>query len=382
MTIVILSNFFNHHQKPLADTLYRLTDGNLYFIETTDFANEQRLLGYRQYNETYVMRYCSETKEYIDHLISVADAVIFGEAPLDLVKKRLKEGKLTFRDDERRYKAFYKYLKYPIYTYNSLYLNKGYLLCASAFCANDYRQSGMSPDKCFKWGYFTEAKIYNHFNQLMAHKASHKNGKIRLLWACRFIKWKHPEMAVEVAHMLKQEGYDFELQMIGRGPLENYIDSLINQYKLNEQVIRLGAMPPDEVRHHMESADIFLATSDKNEGWGATVNESMNSGCAIVASHSIGAVPFLIKNGQNGIIFKSNDKLDLFEKVKYLIDNPEIRVSMGTQAYETITQSWNPESAAVNFIKLVKSLKAGNKNSPIMEGPCSDAPLIKNNWFK
>ena len=33
----------------------------------------------------------------------------------------------------------------------------------------------------------------------------------------------------------------------------------------------------------MEQADIYLFTSDRNEGWGAVANEAMNSACAMVA---------------------------------------------------------------------------------------------------
>ena len=45
---------------------------------------------------------------------------------------------------------------------------------------------------------------------------------------------------------------------------------------------------------YMESSHIFLLfTSDRNEG--AALNESMNSGCAVVASDAIGSVPYLMR---------------------------------------------------------------------------------------
>jgi hypothetical protein len=37
-------------------------------------------------------------------------------------------------------------------------------------------------------------------------------------------------------------------------------------------------MPPEEVRVHMEQSNIYLFTSDFGEGWGAVLNEAMNSG--------------------------------------------------------------------------------------------------------
>lgn len=55
-----------------------------------------------------------------------------------------------------------------------------------------------------------------------------------------------------------------------------------------------------KVREHMEDADIFLFTSDYNGGRGAVLNESMNSGCMVAASHAIGSVPFLLEDGKRG----------------------------------------------------------------------------------
>ena len=83
---------------------------------------------------------------------------------------------------------------------------------------------------------------------------------------------------------------------------------MIRSKGVEDCVEMLGAMSPDEVRAYMERADVFLFTSDFNEGWGAVLNESMNSGCAVVASHAIGSVPFLIKDGVNGLIYENGNQ--------------------------------------------------------------------------
>ena len=181
MRLLYISNFFNHHQKPLADELYEILGVDYTFVETWDgIPSEQLTLGYHPYNVPYVKRY-SEEKERIDQMILDADVVIYGEAPLSLIKKRILSGKLTIRDDESRYKNPNRFLKWPLYTYNSLYLNKGYLLCASAYAPIDYMLSGMNPKKCFKWGYFTEVKRYSDIDSLMQNKSLRKYHIYRLL---------------------------------------------------------------------------------------------------------------------------------------------------------------------------------------------------------
>ena len=125
---------------------------------------------------------------------------------------------------------------------------------------------------------------------------------------------------------------------------------------------------------------IFLFTSDRNEGWGAVLNEAMNSGCAVVASHAIGSVPFLIDNGKNGLIYRSGEIQDLYEKVKYLIENWNKAEEIGKNAYGTLVGLWNAEIAAERFKRLVQEIKAGNTTDLFEDGPCSNAAVFKGGW--
>ena len=133
----------------------------------------------------------------------------------------------------------------------------------------------------------------------------------------------------------------------------------------------------------MEQSQIFLFTSYRNEGWGAVLNESLNSGCAVVASHAIGSVPFLLQDGKNGFIYKDGDINDLFNKVKYLLDNEAERINMQKSAYETIINEWNAENAAKKLIELLTKLLNGENVETLFEsGVCSKAKILKDNWFK
>lgn len=376
MRVLYLSCYFNHHQKPLADAMYSLLGSDYSFVETTGVPEFRKALGYQEITAPYVIRYDSQTKESIDRLILNADVVIYGEAPLKLIKARYDSGKLTLRDDESRYKNPNRYLKWPIYTYKSHWINKGYLLCASAYAPIDYLLSGMSPSKCFRWGYFPEVKKYKSPEILLEQKRLRHRNVVSILWAGRLIKLKHPEAAIYVAQRLKRDGILFDLNIIGTGSLERKLMEKIKKDKLEDCVHLLGPMTPSEVRKYMEEADVFLFTSDRCEGWGAVLNESMNSGCAVVADYNIGSTPYLINDGKNGLYFKSTDYKDLYEKVRWLANNPEEMKSMGKQAYLTMVQRWNGDAAAKSLITLCEALLSGAKNSPILEGPCSQAPLI------
>lgn len=100
-------------------------------------------------------------------------------------------------------------------------------------------------------------------------------------------------------------------------------------------------MNPNEVRKYMEKANIFLFTSNYEEGWGAVLNEAMNSGCAVVASHAIGSVPFLINDGVNGYIYKNGNKKELCKLVEMLALSKELREKIGVEAYKTLYNTWS-----------------------------------------
>lgn len=374
MKVVLLSNYFNHHQRPLADAMYKALLEDYRFVETNGMPKYRHNLGYQEQTAPYVLRYNEDTQDTIDKLIMEADVVQFGEAPLKLIKKRVASGKIVIRDDECRYRNYTKFLKWPFYTYNSLFLNKGYLLCASAFAPIDYFLSGMKPSHCYKWGYFTEVKEYNDIHSLINTKG--ESGKrISILWVGRLVKLKHPESALYVAYKLKKAGYNFNFNIIGVGPEYSKLKKTISIMGLMDVVHLLGSMPPEEVRKYMERANIFMFTSDRNEGWGAVLNESLNSACAVVAANNIGSVPYLLNDRINGLIFKDKNWDDLTEKIEWLINNPVERAEMGRQAYLTMLNTWNADKASNNLIMLYKALLT-NEETPIPEGPCSKAPLI------
>lgn len=379
MEAVFLSNFYNHHQMPLSRSFYQMLGDHYLFVETTPMDAERRQMGYQEFEEPFVCQFGDCPKACMDR-ISQADVVIFGSAPEKLIRERLKKGKLVFQYSERIYKIPPKWYEMPARA-AKYYLNRGrfqncYLLCASAFVSQDYNRTKTYPNRMYRWGYFPETKHYR-LEELFAGKNRHK-----ILWVGRFLDWKHPDDALLVAERLKKEGYVFQMEFAGTGVMESRLRDMTASMGLDDCVSFLGPVPSNQVRHLMEQVGIFLFTSDRYEGWGAVLNESMNSGCAVVASHAIGAVPYLMKHNENGLIYKSGDVDGIYQNVKNLLDNPGEQERLGSAAYETITGLWNAEVAAQRLITLSEHLLAGEKYPDLFEeGPCSKAGIVRDEWL-
>lgn len=381
MKIVMVSNYFNHHQRPVAEVLYRMSGGNYHFIETTTMRQERKNLGYDNGNTpAYVLQAWTDAQSdaHCRRLIDEADVVITGSAPESMLKNRILAGKLIFRYSERPLKKGPEWKKYlPRLLRWHLRNPSGkpiYLLCAGAYVADDYRRFGLFRDRMYRWGYFPETKKYETLPE--------KEGA-SILWCGRFLDWKHPDDAIRVAGRLRAEGYRFRLNFVGTGEMEQQLRGLAEELGLADQVRFLGAMPPEEVRRQMEHTQIYLFTSDRQEGWGAVLNEAMNSGCAVVASHAAGSAPFLIEDGRTGLLYRSGDVDMLYKKVKRLLDSSEECQRLGTAAYNVIDSQWCPELAAQRLVRLAECILSGQERPELYEsGPCSKALRIREDWYQ
>ena len=378
MNITFYSNFLNHHQLPICEELSAKKNIKFTFVATEQIPQERLDLGYEDMNKKYpfvLTTYDSEKNyEKAIKLGLESDIVIIGSAPDDFIKQRLKYiEKITFRYSERIFKkSTLKNLLSPFKDFRIFkkhYKNhKYYLLCASAYSRSDFNKIGHFKNKCFKWGYFPKVNKYD-IDKLINNKSKKK---ITILWVARFLDWKHPEYAIDLAKYLNSKNYsNYQIKMIGIGPEFEKCKKLINDNNLKENVILCGSMPNEKVIDEMKKANIYIFTSDRGEGWGAVLNESMNNGCAIVANKNIGSVPYIIEDGKNGYSYST--KKEFYKSVEILINDKEKREKIGKNAYYTMINKWNAENAVKNFLDLSNKILNNEDISNVNydNGPCS-----------
>lgn len=384
MKVVFISNFLTHHQVPFCLEMQKRLGDDFKFISTVKIFQWRLDLGFKDLDNEYdfvIKAYENEeTYQKAKKLALDSDVVIIGSTTDDLIVERLKQDKLIFRYRARIFifpDGFFKTVfnkdKMKLFWHRHIKFRKNknlHLLCANAYGASDFNFFGLYKNKIYKWGYFLETNQYD-IDKLIEKKE--ENEKIQIVWVARFIKWKHPEFVLKLARNLKRQNYHFQIKMLGTGVLEEKTRQQVKEQGLEDVIEIVGQVPSEEVKKYMEEANIFIGTSDSWEGWGAVINESMNAGCAIVANKKMGSVPFLIKNGENGLWYTSYQ--DFENKVKKLIDDKELRTKFGKNAYKYITEEWTSGIAAENLIKLFESVIEG-KECEVKEGPASKALLM------
>lgn len=387
MKVTFVSNYINHHQIPVSNVLYEHLGAEYTFIQTEPMEEERIKLGWNPEEVPEYVKYAYEESELCRQLIIDSDVVIWGGLEEEeMLRPRLQAGKPVIRYSERLYKEAQwkaispkglrkKYLDHTRYRKAPVYM-----LCSGAFVASDFHIVRAYPNKMFKWGYFPECKKYD-LDALMAGKeemSAGNGGKTEILWAARFIDWKHPELVVQLAKELKYQGKSFHIAMIGDGELRPKVEEMIAAEELEDVISLTGSQTPVQVRSAMENASVFLMTSDRKEGWGAVMNEAMNSGCAVVADRMEGATLFLMKQGENGFWYKDASAKCLADLVGRLLEDKKLRETIGRNAYKTIADLWNARVAAERLLKMCETVAAGKEPEMLWtQGPCSKAEIIK-----
>ena len=385
MKLTIVSNYINHHQIPMSNVLYQKLGDDFAFIQTSPMEEDRVKMGWGSevQNIPYLKLYYEDEK-YCADLILESDVVVFGGVEDEsYIKPRLHAGKIVIRASERLYregqwKSISPRGRKKKYEDHTQYANAPvYLLCHGAYVASDFEIVHAYPNKKFVWGYFPQVNTYDLDSLFFRkrHVDAFGNVQVRILWAGRYLKLKHPEYAIKVAKYLKNKGISFHLDMVGGGELEEKLRNMTRKYQLEKEVTFHGFQPPQNVRKYMEEADLFLFTSDYLEGWGAVLNEAMNSACAVVAGHGIGAVPFLLKHGKNGLVYKTGCYKEFQAYVLRLCKDAELRKQLGKHAYYTIITEWNPKEAADRLYRFSEGLLKGEV-IPEMKGPLSVACVI------
>ena len=379
MTITFVSNYINHHQIPFSKALYERIGEAYCFIQTMPMEEERVTMGWGvDTKQLPYVRCLYEDEDGCRRKIAESDVVLLGWTEReDIAAKRLESGKITVRVSERIYREgqwkaisprglLAKYREHIKYRKQNVYL-----LCAGAYVASDFHLIRAYPGKMFRWGYFPETRIYSD----EAFASLKKEMPLQIVWAGRFIPLKHPEYAVWLAKSLQERGFAFGMHMLGSGELEDEMKQQVAALGLTEHFTFYGYQEPDRVRDVMERCHIHLFTSNHLEGWGAVVNEGMNSGCVEVVNAQVGAALYLIEHGVNGLIYPNGSYQEMEKLVFDLFENWEERKKMGKAAYQTIIREWNAEHAAEELLRFLSCLAKG-RLVPAVSGPLSPAPII------
>ena len=144
--------------------------------------------------------------------------------------------------------------------------------------------------------------------------------KFTICMVGRLNQQKRYDRALAVAKRLHEDGYDFELWILGEGSLETALKETAKAYGIDGRVRLLGFQKPSY--SYMKEADLFLNTSEA-EGYPLVICEALCLGLAIVATNISGASEILA--GSEYGLLTGEGVEDIYRSMKRMMDDDTLR---------------------------------------------------------
>jgi len=143
---------------------------------------------------------------------------------------------------------------------------------------------------------------------------------------------------IEAIDMLKGEDFEFNLLIVGgvTNPKDEMFLKKIKKTINTSYVQLLGFIDHKEISTAYEKADIFVLPS-YSEALGMAIMEAMASGLPVIATKTSGAKD-LVLDGKTGFLVPIKDEFVLKEKIKILLENSDLRESMGRAGRKRIEE--------------------------------------------
>ncbi len=180
-----------------------------------------------------------------------------------------------------------------------IYVNKIDYVFAMGELAESYYKFWSQKWKVFQFGYCV--KIDKFQNKEI-------NGVCRIVFVGSLSRRKNVRLLLHALKETEKENV-FQLDIIGNGKDESFLKTYVADHKMSSYVNFLGKRDMKETHKLLNSYDALILPSIY-DGWGAVINEAIQSGLYVICSDACGA-KILIQGSDRGLVFKSNNTKSL-----------------------------------------------------------------------
>lgn len=171
-----------------------------------------------------------------------------------------------------------------------------------------------------------------------------KNEKVKILHAGRIVGKKGVPDLIRVFSELSFIHKNLELHVAGDGEELEECHKLVKKCSLDVNVKFYGSVSHGRIKDLMNDADIFVLNSRISsdgdmEGTPNGILEAMLMGKAVVSTRHAG-IPDVIEHGKNGLLADEKSNNQLRDNLDKLINNANLRSTLGEAARETILKSY------------------------------------------
>lgn len=159
---------------------------------------------------------------------------------------------------------------------------------------------------------------------------------------------------IEAMNLIRNQYHreDLCLYILGDGPEREKISALIAACQLEEQVVLVGYTA--DVPAYLNRCAIYVHPAT-TEGFGIAVAEAMEMYCPCIVANQ-GALPELVKDGENGYVISAYDAREWADKILYLWDNEALRLKFSEESHRRAMEKFSLQAFITSHDQLYDEL--------------------------
>ena len=133
-----------------------------------------------------------------------------------------------------------------------------------------------------------------------------------------------------------------------------YLQRKIEQYTLQNNIVFLGYLDAEEIKHYLLNVNIFVSASS-TEHIATTLGEAMMLGVPCVAS-CVGAMQEMIDHGRDGFLYPFNETYMLADYICQLFESPPLAEQFSKEGHLHAARTYDRDTNCRKLLEMYETI--------------------------
>jgi glycosyltransferase involved in cell wall biosynthesis len=210
-----------------------------------------------------------------------------------------------------------------------------------------------------------EEVVINNFDKSKVRKEYNLGDSRIISYAGAFGIHQGIPLLIEAFEKIKNSLSNCLLLLVGKAEFPSHQDDLLKQISSSKSIVQLGYLNREKLWEILKASDVLVAPQAKGRfseaGFSTKFIEYLMTGRPVVASR-LGEQAVVAKDIEDAIFFRPGDVEDLAQKIRFVLDNPDVASKIGISGRKLALNHFTP---SVGLSPGIESI-----NKIIIEGEC------------
>ena len=200
---------------------------------------------------------------------------------------------------------------------------------------------------------YNGTKISNKLSELKVNEKI-----IKFITVGRLASWKNIDSIIKSMSILKNKNIDFELLIVGSGPLESDLKNLVKELELEKQVIFTGQKTATQLADYYKKSEIYIQASGY-EGLPHVLLEAINYNLTLIST-PIGGSNEVLEDGKNGWVLDlvdgvKPDPTNLYSIIMDIKTSTQLRERKISNAKNLLKEKFDEDENLMKYLEVFQS---------------------------